>query len=144
MKKMLGGSGDTLSCRGGWRGRVMRPSAELLILHCRFQEAESLPCTWKSMKLIQMDAIPWSVPIIPLSHIFSSIPIHFSSPSSTMGFSTPSFQTRSGGKELPLESVQSSAVASASSTQHLMASHNSRDASLLRLCVINVMAVEGP
>jgi hypothetical protein len=77
------------------------------------------------------------------SHIYSSIPMQGPSSSAAMLHSDAIFQNLSAGKESPWESSQFSAVASPSSTKHRMASHKSRDASLLKEWVLIVLALIG-
>jgi hypothetical protein len=80
------------------------------------------------------------MPTLARSHILSSIPKQGPALSEAIMDAIVWFQKRSGANALPLESFQISALASPSSTRHVMASHNSCDASLFSECVIIVLA----
>ena len=80
------------------------------------------------------------MPTFARSQIFSSIPKQGPALSEAIMDAIVWFQKRSGANALSLESFQISALASPSSTRHVMASHNSSDASLFSECVIIVLA----
>ncbi len=78
------------------------------------------------------------------SHIFSSTSKQGPELSEAIMDSFDVFQKRAGAIALSQESFQFSALSSPSSNRHLMASHKSWEASLLRECVIIVRAAVSP